>query len=250
MKTRKSRLPEVYKFGGASLADGAAYKHAAGISKACAAPLAVVCSAPAGATDLLLAVADHARAGDREKTATALEAVREKYRVVLRQVVLGSEGRLGVITSATMKVMPLPARQAFSGCFLPDAQSGMACIRDIVQSGTDLIMARLSLPEETRTGLALSGHGGFKARVLDGWLGLHGVRGDACLMLAATQSQEQHAAFLDSQDSYRKALDEYAQAQKLDPRLSVAVSTRTLAANQYEAGGNYQSLTAALKRTA
>ena len=62
---RKSRSPEVYKFGGASLADGAAYKHAAGISKTCGAPLAVVCSAPAGVTDLLLAVADHARAGDR-----------------------------------------------------------------------------------------------------------------------------------------------------------------------------------------
>ena len=74
--------------------------------------------------------------------------------------------------------------------------------------------------------------------------------GDACLLLAATQAQEQHAAFLDSQDSYRKALDEYAQAQKLDPRLSVAVSTRMLAANQYEAGGNYQSLIAALKGSA
>ena len=74
--------------------------------------------------------------------------------------------------------------------------------------------------------------------------------GDACLMLAATQYQEQHAVFLDSQESYRKALDEYAPAQKLDPRLSVAVSTRTLAANQYEAGGNYQSFIAALKRSA
>jgi len=73
--------------------------------------------------------------------------------------------------------------------------------------------------------------------------------GDACLLLAATQAREQHAAFLDSQDSYRKALDEYAQAQKLDPRLSVAVSTRMLAANQYEAGGNYQSFIAALKRS-
>jgi alkyldihydroxyacetonephosphate synthase len=101
----------------------------------------------------------------------------------LRQVVLGSEGRLGVITSCTMKVMRQPARQAFSGCFLPNPEAGMACVREIVQSGVDLIMARLSLTEETRTGLALSGHGGFKARVLDGWLGLHGVREDACLML-------------------------------------------------------------------
>jgi tetratricopeptide (TPR) repeat protein len=71
--------------------------------------------------------------------------------------------------------------------------------------------------------------------------------GDACLMLAATQYQQQHAVFLDSLDSYRKALDEYAQAEKLDPRLAVAVSARTLAADQYEAGGNYQNLVAALQ---
>jgi tetratricopeptide (TPR) repeat protein len=74
--------------------------------------------------------------------------------------------------------------------------------------------------------------------------------GDACLLLAATQYQEQHAVFLDSLDSYRKALDEYAQAEKIDPRLSGGVSMRMLMANQYEAGGNYQSLTAALRRPA
>ncbi|MGB8218865.1 MAG: tetratricopeptide repeat protein [Methanoregula sp.] len=74
--------------------------------------------------------------------------------------------------------------------------------------------------------------------------------GDACLMLAATQYQEQHVIFLDSLDSYRKALDEYAQAEKLDPRLSAAVSARTLAADQYEAGGDEQNLIAALRTSA
>jgi tetratricopeptide (TPR) repeat protein len=74
--------------------------------------------------------------------------------------------------------------------------------------------------------------------------------GDACLMLAATQYQEQHAVFLDSLDSYRKALDEYAQAEKFDPRLSAVVSARTLAADQYEAGGNYQNLVATLRTSA
>jgi len=71
--------------------------------------------------------------------------------------------------------------------------------------------------------------------------------GDANLVLAATQYQQQHAVFLDSLDSYRTALDEYAQAEKLDPRLAAVVSARTLAADQYEAGGNYQGLVAALQ---
>jgi tetratricopeptide (TPR) repeat protein len=74
--------------------------------------------------------------------------------------------------------------------------------------------------------------------------------GDACLMLAVTQYQEQHAVFLDSLDSYRKALDEYAQAEKLDPRLSALVSARTLAADQYETGGDEQRLIAALRTSA
>jgi tetratricopeptide (TPR) repeat protein len=74
--------------------------------------------------------------------------------------------------------------------------------------------------------------------------------GDANLMLAATQYQEQHAVFLESLDSYRKALDEYAQAEKIDPRLSPVVSARTLAADQYVSGGDEQSLAAALRTSA
>jgi tetratricopeptide (TPR) repeat protein len=74
--------------------------------------------------------------------------------------------------------------------------------------------------------------------------------GDANLMLAATQYQEQHAVFLDSLDSYRKALDEYAQAEKIDPRLAPVVSARTLVADQYESDGDLQSLAAALRTSA
>ncbi|HVP97052.1 tetratricopeptide repeat protein [Methanoregula sp.] len=73
--------------------------------------------------------------------------------------------------------------------------------------------------------------------------------GDANLMLAATQYQQQHAVFLDNLDAYRTALNEYAQAEKLDPRLSPVVSARTLVADNYEAGGNYQDLVAALRRS-
>ena len=131
MKTRKARIPEVYKFGGASLADGAAYKHAAGISKACAAPLAVVCSAPAGATDLLLAVADHARAGDREKTAIALEAVREKYRVVLHQLVLGQrpKAELTEVVDQSMAELEMLA-------------GGLVALRELTARTSDLVVSR------------------------------------------------------------------------------------------------------------
>ena len=81
--------------------------------------------------------------------------------------------------------------------------------------------------------------------------------GDAYLALAVTEysarqagsSSPLPAGFLDSLESYRSAMADYAKAQKLDPRLSVVVSTRTLAASQFEAGGKYQDLLASLKST-
>lgn len=101
----------------------------------------------------------------------------------LRQLALGSEGRMGVITSCTVKVRRLPEKQVFSGCFLPSAAAAMACVRELVQSGPALLMVRMSLPEETRTGLALSGHSGMTANLLHKYLALKGVKEDACLIL-------------------------------------------------------------------
>jgi len=70
--------------------------------------------------------------------------------------------------------------------------------------------------------------------------------GDAYLSLAVTQYHEQHAVFLDSLDSYRKAMTVYAQAEKLDPRLSAVVSARTLAADQFQASGDEEGMLASL----
>lgn len=73
--------------------------------------------------------------------------------------------------------------------------------------------------------------------------------GDAYLSLAVTQYHEQHAVFLDSLDSYRKAMAVYAQAEKLDPRLSAVVSARTLAADQFQASGDEEGMLASLKNS-
>jgi len=81
-------------------------------------------------TDLLLAVADHARAGDREKTATALEAVREKYRVVLRQLVWpaaqGRAGRGGRPVDAELEMLA----------------GGLVALRELTARTSDLVVSR------------------------------------------------------------------------------------------------------------
>ncbi|MEP6834215.1 MAG: hypothetical protein ABJB74_12515 [Gemmatimonas sp.] len=64
MATR-SRVPEVHKFGGASLADAKAVRHALDIIASRTAPAVTVVSALAGVTDALLALAASAVSGAR-----------------------------------------------------------------------------------------------------------------------------------------------------------------------------------------
>jgi alkyldihydroxyacetonephosphate synthase len=75
----------------------------------------------------------------------------------LRQVILGSEGRLGVITRATVRILAQPRAEAFYGIFFHNWESGAAAVRQTIQAGTPISMARLSNPRETDTTLKLSG---------------------------------------------------------------------------------------------
>src|SRR3990170_4925541 len=81
-----AKAPEVYKFGGASLGTGAAFKHAASIVKSCTTPLVAVCSAPAGVTDLLIEAAERARHGETAKVAVVVQTLRDKYAAILREL--------------------------------------------------------------------------------------------------------------------------------------------------------------------
>jgi alkyldihydroxyacetonephosphate synthase len=75
----------------------------------------------------------------------------------LRQLILGSEGRMGVITQAVLRVQRLPAAENFYGIFFPNWESGIEAVRAIAQSGTAVSMLRLSSSVETETTLQLSG---------------------------------------------------------------------------------------------
>ncbi len=75
----------------------------------------------------------------------------------LRHLVLGSEGRLGIITRAVVRIRPLPERESFYGAFFHDWRSGVEAVRQIAQSGVLVSMLRLSDAHETETTLILSG---------------------------------------------------------------------------------------------
>ncbi len=102
----------------------------------------------------------------------------------LRQLILGSEGRLGVITHAALRVRRLPKAEGFYGIVFRDWESGMVAAREVVQAGVDVSMLRLSDARETDVMLALGGRGQLAAaaeRVLRG----RGYGPDRCLLLLA-----------------------------------------------------------------
>lgn len=76
----------------------------------------------------------------------------------LREFVLGSEGRLGILCEATVRVSPLPEYEDFQAIFFPDFDSGREATRQMVQAHIPLIMLRLSTATETQTMLRLAGH--------------------------------------------------------------------------------------------
>jgi alkyldihydroxyacetonephosphate synthase len=76
----------------------------------------------------------------------------------LREVVLGSEGRLGVLTEATVRATRLPEQEAFHAVFFADLEHGHEAVREIMQARLPLSMVRLSTAVETQTTLALAGH--------------------------------------------------------------------------------------------
>ncbi|HLU75215.1 MAG TPA: FAD-binding oxidoreductase [Nonomuraea sp.] len=72
----------------------------------------------------------------------------------LRQLVLGSEGVFGVITSLRLRVRRAPAEKAYEGWRFPDFATGTAALRALAQEGPLPTVLRLSDETETMIGLA------------------------------------------------------------------------------------------------
>jgi alkyldihydroxyacetonephosphate synthase len=102
----------------------------------------------------------------------------------LRHLVLGSEGRLGVITRATVRVRRRPERLQVVGTLLPGWEEGLEAARELLQEGVPLTLLRLSDEPETEVALAVGlGSTGPVAPLVRGYLRLRGIRGSGCLLL-------------------------------------------------------------------
>lgn len=108
----------------------------------------------------------------------------------LREMILGSEGRLGIITKSVIRVNPLPEKEVIKAAFFPDESSALSAVRELSQSGLPLGMLRLSLSEETETTLRLSGSN-RALDLLEKYLGWRGTREGKCLLLYGGIGEEQ-----------------------------------------------------------
>ncbi|WP_093171459.1 FAD-binding oxidoreductase [Sinosporangium album] len=72
----------------------------------------------------------------------------------LRQLVLGSEGAFGIITSLRLRVRPLPPERAYEGWHFPSFAAGREAMRALAQEGPPPTVLRLSDETETMVGLA------------------------------------------------------------------------------------------------
>ncbi|MFL6074258.1 MAG: FAD-binding oxidoreductase [Mycobacteriales bacterium] len=97
----------------------------------------------------------------------------------LRQLMLGSEGTLGVITELTVRVRRQPEVRRYEGWSLPSLEDGLAAVRRLAQDGPTPDVVRLSDPEETAVTLAM---GGPAAGLLGRYLRVRGQT-EPCLLV-------------------------------------------------------------------
>jgi alkyldihydroxyacetonephosphate synthase len=72
----------------------------------------------------------------------------------LRELMLGSEGAYGVITSVTVRVRPVPLTTVYDGWRFDSFAAGTAALRDLAQAGDSPTVLRLSDENETAINLA------------------------------------------------------------------------------------------------
>jgi alkyldihydroxyacetonephosphate synthase len=136
--------------------------------------------------DLVLEISALTADGERLERAAA---PRESVGGDPARWLIGSEGRLGVVTSAVVKVFPVPEVRRFGSVLFRSFEAGVAFLRDVERSGGKPASVRLMDNLQFQFGQALkpakSGLAAWKSKVERAFV-LHGLRFDAERMVACT----------------------------------------------------------------
>jgi bifunctional aspartokinase / homoserine dehydrogenase 1 len=129
-RARRPRL-EIWKFGGASLADAAAVRHAVSLVRAHRGPLVVVVSALAGVTDALLEGARRAAGGRPEAASSAAASFLRRHRDLAHALVPAGHARRRLLASADAQ-----ARE------YREIARAMGALADLSSRASDTLVAR------------------------------------------------------------------------------------------------------------
>lgn len=111
----------------------------------------------------------------------------------LRELIVGSEGVLGVIPDVTVRVRPAPPVKRYEAWMAESFESGAEIVRALAQGPGLPDIVRVSDEEETQGSLALSGPRGAAGRIFGGYLGLRKRRG-GCLLIVGHEGEEESVA--------------------------------------------------------
>ena len=121
----------------------------------------------------------------------------------LAQLLCGSEGTLGVITQATVRIHDIPKAKDYRGYLLPDFETGLALARQINHADIPIAMLRLSDPDETAYFQAFSAGlaSGLKTALQKLYLRWKRMGDTPCLLLIGLEGDPSTVAWARAQTS-------------------------------------------------
>ncbi len=122
---------EVHKFGGASLADPAAVRHAVAIIRDRSFPRIIVVSAMAGVTDLLFEVAAKSRAGDLEAASKVARTLRDRHHAAAKSLAPAGTARSELVAFVDSQIGELET-----------LAKGLSIVRELTPRTRDFLVAR------------------------------------------------------------------------------------------------------------
>jgi alkyldihydroxyacetonephosphate synthase len=112
----------------------------------------------------------------------------------LRELFVGSEGALGVITEATLALRPFPEERRYEGWSFRSFDAGVEAFRQLAHAHAAPDVARLSDHDETRLAMTLSASGSLTERLGKRYLSARGHAG-GCIVIAGYEGEPDDVAW-------------------------------------------------------